>query len=35
MNGINMALRRIPQQVPSMEEIQLPEHIKPILHKNK
>ena len=35
MNGINMALRRIPQQVPSMEEIQLPQYIKPILHKNK
>jgi len=35
MNGINMALRRIPQQTPSMEDIGLPEYIKEILHKNK
>jgi len=35
MNGINMALRRIPKKIPSFEEIDLPEHIKPVLEKNK
>ena len=35
MNWINMALRRIPQKVPSMEEIQLPSNIKEVLHKDK
>jgi len=35
MNGINMALRRIPQKVPSMEDINLPEYIKDVLHKDK
>ncbi len=35
MNGINMALRRIPQDIPSMEDIDLPENIKEVLHKNK
>lgn len=35
MNGINMALRRIPQVIPSMEDIDLPEHIKEVLHKDK
>jgi Tfp pilus assembly ATPase PilU len=30
-----MALRRIPQKVPSMEEIQLPSNIKEVLHKDK
>ncbi len=35
MNGINMALRRIPQKVPSMKEIWLPENIKDVLKKNK
>jgi Tfp pilus assembly ATPase PilU len=30
-----MALRRIPQKVPTMDEIGLPNHIKEILHKNK
>ena len=35
MNWINMALRRIPQKVPTMDEIGLPNHIKEILHKNK
>ncbi len=35
MNWINMALRRIPQKVPTMEEIDLPEYIKEVLHKDK
>jgi Tfp pilus assembly ATPase PilU len=35
MNGINMALRRIPQKVPTMEEIDLPEHIKDVLKKDR
>ena len=35
MHGINMALRRIPQNIPTMEEILLPEHIKEVLHKDK
>jgi twitching motility protein PilT len=35
MNWINMALRRIPQKVPTMEKIDLPEHIKQILHKDR
>ncbi len=35
MNWVNMALRRIPKKVPSFAEIELPEHIKPILEKNK
>jgi len=35
MNGINMALRRIPQKVPSMKDINIPEHIKDVLHKDK
>ena len=35
MNGINMALRKIPQKVPTMEEILLPENIKEVLHKNR
>jgi len=34
-NGINMALRRVPQDVPIMEEIWLPENIKEILKKDK
>ena len=35
MNGINMALRRIPQNVPSMKDIWLPDSIKDVLKKNK
>jgi Tfp pilus assembly ATPase PilU len=35
MNGINMVLRKIPQKIPSMEEINLPEHIKSILKKDR
>jgi len=35
MHGINMALRRIPQDIPTMESILLPEHIKEVLHKDK
>ena len=35
MNWINLALRKIPEKVPSMEEIWLPEHIKPVLAKDK
>ena len=35
MNWINMALRKIPSQIPTMKEIWLPEHIKQVLHKDK
>jgi len=35
VNWINMALRRIPKIVPSMDEILLPENIKSILKKDK
>ncbi len=34
-NGINMALRRIPQLVPTMDDIWLPDNIKDVLKKNK
>lgn len=35
MNGINMALRRIPEKIPDMEEIWLPVHISKVLKKDK
>jgi len=35
MNGINMALRKVPKKVPTMEEILLPDHIKEYLHKDR
>jgi len=35
MNGVNMALRRVPQEVPNFEDIDLPEDIKEKLSANK
>lgn len=35
MNWINLALRKIPKKAPTMEEIDLPEYIQDILHKDK
>lgn len=35
MNGINMALRRIPEKIPDLEDIWLPKHIEQNLKKTK